>query len=198
MNKKIIIQSILFFITILFIGLFIFKFLVETETKNNKAKKVELSTDTNKNFSNIIENIEYKSNDNRGNQYTIKAKNGEIVKENSDLLLMSDVEAIIIFSDYEKVTITSSGAIYNIINYDTNFKENITIKYAEHNMTSNNADLLFKDHRVKIYNDINYNNLNTDFFADVMEIDLLTKKLKIYMNSQNKKIKATYKDNGNN
>ena len=198
MNKKIIIQSILFFITILFIGLFIFKFLVETETKNNKAKKVELSTDTNKNFSNIIENIEYKSNDNRGNQYTIKAKNGEIVKENSDLLLMSDVEAIIIFSDYEKVTITSSGAIYNIINYDTNFKENITIKYAEHNMTSNNADLLFKDHRVKIYNDINYNNLNTDFFADVMEIDLLTKKLKIYMNSQNKKIKATYKNNGNN
>jgi len=198
MNKKIIIQSILFFITILFIGLFIFKFLVETETKNNKAKKIELSTDTNKNFSNIIENIEYKSNDNRGNQYTIKAKNGEIVKENSDLLLMSDVEAIIIFSDYEKVTITSSGAIYNIINYDTNFKENITIKYAEHNMTSNNADLLFKDHRVKIYNDINYNNLNTDFFADVMEIDLLTKKLKIYMNSQNKKIKATYKDNGNN
>ena len=198
MNKKIIIQSILFFIIILFIGLFIFKFLVETEAKNNKAKKIELSTDTNKNFSNIIENIEYKSNDNRGNQYTIKAKNGEIVKENSDLLLMSDVEAIIIFSDYEKVTITSSGAIYNIINYDTNFKENITIKYAEHNMTSNNADLLFKDHRVKIYNDINYNNLNTDFFADVMEIDLLTKKLKIYMNSQNKKIKATYKNNGNN
>ena len=198
MNKKIIIQFILFFIIILFIGLFIFKFLVETEAKNNKAKKIELSTDTNKNFSNIIENIEYKSNDNRGNQYTIKAKNGEIVKENSDLLLMSDVEAIIIFSDYEKVTITSSGAIYNIINYDTNFKENITIKYAEHNMTSNNADLLFKDHRVKIYNDINYNNLNTDFFADVMEIDLLTKKLKIYMNSQNKKIKATYKNNGNN
>ena len=198
MNKKIIIQSILFFITILFIGLFIFKFLVETETKNNKAKKIELSTDTNKNFSNIIENIEYKSNDNRGNQYIIKAKYGEIVNENSDLLLMSDVEAIIIFSDYEKVTITSSGAIYNIINYDTNFKENITIKYAEHNMTSNNADLLFKDHRVKIYNDINYNNLNTDFFADVMEIDLLTKKLKIYMNSQNKKIKATYKNNGNN
>ena len=198
MNKKIIIQSILFFITILFIGLFIFKFLVETETKNNKAKKIELSTDTNKNFSNIIENIEYKSNDNRGNQYIIKAKYGEIVNENSDLLLMSDVEAIIIFSDYEKVTITSSGAIYNIINYDTNFKENITIKYAEHNMTSNNADLLFKDHRVKIYNDINYNNLNTDFFADVMEIDLLTKKLKIYMNNQNKKIKATYKNNGNN
>jgi len=198
MNKKIIIQSILFFIIILFIGLFIFKFLVETEAKNNKAKKIELSTDTNKNFSNIIENIEYKSNDNRGNQYIIKAKYGEIVNENSDLLLMSDVEAIIIFSDYEKVTITSSGAIYNIINYDTNFKENITIKYAEHNMTSNNADLLFKDHRVKIYNDINYNNLNTDFFADVMEIDLLTKKLKIYMNSQNKKIKATYKNNGNN
>ena len=198
MNKKIIIQLILFFIIILFIGLFIFKFLVETEAKNNKAKKIELSTDTNKNFSNIIENIEYKSNDNRGNQYIIKAKYGEIVNENSNLLLMSDVEAIIIFSDYEKVTITSSGAIYNIINYDTNFKENITIKYAEHNMTSNNADLLFKDHRVKIYNDINYNNLNTDFFADVMEIDLLTKKLKIYMNSQNKKIKATYKNNGNN
>ena len=57
--------------------------------------------------------------------------------------------------------------------------------------------MIFKDQKIKIYNEIKYNNLNTVLLADVAEIDLLTKNLKIYMNQNKKKNDLTYKKNGN-
>ena len=198
MNKKIIIQLILFFIIILFISLFFFKYLVKTKIVKPDTSKINDSSISSKDFSNIIENIEYKSNDNIGNEYIIKAEYGEILDKDSNVILMKDVNAEINFHNNEKITISSSQAIYNTINYDTNFKENVFVKYAQHNVKSDNLDVLFKDHKIKLYNKINYNNLNTNILADVMEIDLLTKDLKIYMNENDKKINATYNNNVNN
>ena len=198
MNKKIIIQLILFFIITLFISLFFFKYLVKTKIGKSDTNELDHSSISNKEFSNIIENIEYTSNDNIGNEYIIKAEYGEILDKDSNVILMKNVNAEINFHNNEKITISSLQAIYNTINYDTNFKENVFIKYAQHNVRSNNLDVLFKDHKIKLYNKINYNNLNTNILADVMEIDLLTKDLKIYMNENDKKINATYNNNVNN
>ena len=105
------------------------------------------------------------------------------------------MKAEIIFSDSEKITISALTAVYNIINYDTNFEKNVLIKYAEHNIECNNVDLLFMDHKIKLYNNINYHNLNINLLADKMEIDLLTKNSTIFMNNQDKKIKITYNSN---
>tara|TARA_B100000780_G_scaffold269559_1_gene228452 strand:+ start:701 stop:1294 length:594 start_codon:yes stop_codon:yes gene_type:complete len=192
MNKKIIVQLILFFIIILFTSLFLFKYFFSNQTEISKITKNNLASDLKVNSSNIIENIEYKSSDNQGNQYIIKAKYGEILFENDNTILMRDVVAVIIFSNYEKINITSEIAIYSINNYDTNFEKNVSIKYDNQILLSDNLDLLIKDNKIKLYNNVNYNNLNTDFLADQVEIDLLTKDLKIYMNNQGKKIKAIY------
>ena len=192
MNKKIIVQLILFFIIILFTSLFLFKYFFSNQTEISKITKNNLASDLKVNSSNIIENIEYKSSDNQGNQYIIKAKYGEILFENDNTILMRAVVAVIIFSNYEKINITSEIAIYSINNYDTNFEKNVSIKYDNQILLSDNLDLLIKDNKIKLYNNVNYNNLNTDFLADQVEIDLLTKDIKIYMNNQGKKIKAIY------
>tara|TARA_B110000971_G_scaffold12179_1_gene11425 strand:+ start:904 stop:1494 length:591 start_codon:yes stop_codon:yes gene_type:complete len=193
MNKKITTQLILFFIIIFIIILFLFKYLIKTETSD--IKKIELSQNSSKNFSNSIQDIEYKSNDTLGNQYLIKAKYGEILDQNKNLIAMKGVEAQIIFKNYEKIIIIASTAIYNITNYDTNFEDNILIKYGEHEIICNNVDLLFMDHKIKLYNNINYHNLNIDLLADEMEIDLLTKNSTIFMNNQDKRIKMIYNSN---
>jgi len=51
------------------------------------------------------------------------------------------------------------------------------------------------DHKIKLYNNINYHNLNIDLLADEMEIDLLTKNSTIFMNNQDKRIKMIYNSN---
>jgi hypothetical protein len=193
MNKKISIQLALFSIIILILSFFFF----QVDDHDTAANKETVSSASNKDFANIMENIEYFSNDEIGKKYTIKAEYGQILNENKNLILMTNVSAVINFNYNEKITITSKKAIYDTLNYDTKFEENITIKYGDHSISSENVDMLFKDQSIKIYNQIEYTNLNSILLADIAEIDLLTKNLKIYMNENKKKINITYNNDAN-
>ena len=70
----------------------------------------------------------------------------------------------------------------------TKLKENILITYLEHNIETNNLDLSFEKNIAKAYNKVIYNNNNTKLYADILEIDLITKNSKIFMNEDYKKI----------
>jgi len=197
MNKKIIIQFILFFIIFSFIALFVFEYLIKPKLAVSDTQKQILSLNLDDNLTNVIENIEYSSNDSLNNQFIIKAKFGEVMRKKT-LILMKEVEAIVIFSNSEKITITASNAIYNTTNQDTNFKENVIIKYGEQNITCNRVDMQFRNYKVELYDNVIYNYINTKLLADVIEIDLLKKSSKIYMNKKNTKVEAMYKNNVSN
>ena len=197
MNKKIIIQVILFFIIFLFIALFVFEYLIKPKLAASDTQEQILSLNLDDNLTNVIENIKYSSNDSLNNQFIIKAKFGEVMRKKT-LILMKEVEAIVIFSNSEKITITASNAIYNTTNQDTNFKENVIIKYGEQNITCNRVDMQFRNYKVKLYDNVIYNYINTKLLADVIEIDLLKKSSKIYMNKKNTKVEAMYKNNVSN
>ena len=199
MNKKIIFQIFLYFLIFFFIGLLAFQYSYEEKPKDTSflENNIDLNSNTNTS-SNTMSNIEYKSTDTIGNHYLIRAKLGSISDEDSNVILMQDVEAEIQLDNSEKILINALSAEYNIISYDTFFKEQTNIKYNEHNLNSNNVDLIFKDHRIKLYSNINYSSLNTSLLADEIEIDLITKNLKIYMIDKSQKIKATFKNNVSN
>ena len=197
MNKKIIIQVILFFIIFLFIALFVFEYLIKPKLAVSGTQKQILSQNLDDNSTNVIENIEYSSNDSLNNQFIIKAKFGEVMGKKT-LILMKEVEAIVIFENSEKITITASNAIYNTTNQDTSFKNNVIIKYGEQNITCNRVDMQFRNYKVELYDNVIYNYINTKLLADVIEIDLLTKSSKIYMNKKNTKVEAMYKNNDTN
>ena len=199
MNKKIIFQIFLYFLIFFFIGLLAFQYSYEEKPKDTSFSENNIDLNSNTNTSsNTMSNIEYKSTDTIGNQYLIRAKLGSISDEDANLIFMQDVEAEIQFDNNEKILISASSAEYNIVNYDTFFKEQTSIKYIEHNLNCNNADLIFKDHKIKLYSNINYSSLNTSLLADEIEIDLITKNLKVYMIDKNQKIKATFKNNVSN
>tara|TARA_B100000767_G_scaffold164519_1_gene154191 strand:+ start:1158 stop:1754 length:597 start_codon:yes stop_codon:yes gene_type:complete len=198
MNKKIIIQLILFFIILLLVILLAFKYSTKVNVKTPDIKKIIISSDLKESSSNVINNIEYSSNDEKGNQYSIKAEYGRVSDKDSNIIIMRNVKAQVIFNIHEKITIDASSATYNTVSYDTNFKDNIIIKYDKNKITCDNVDLLFLDQKIKLYNNINYNNLNTNLIADGMEIDLLTKNSKIYMHNKDKKINVIYRSNGDN
>ena len=199
MNKKIIFQIFLYFLIFFFIGLLAFQYSYDEKPKDTSFSENNIDLNSNTNTSsNTMSNIEYKSTDTIGNQYLIRAKLGSISDEDSNVIIMQEVEAEIQLDNSEKILINALSAEYNIINYDTFFKEQTNIKYNEHNLNCNNVDLIFKDHRIKLYSNINYSSLNTSLLADEIEIDLITKNLKIYMIDKNQKIKATFKNNVSN
>ena len=193
MNKKTLIQLSLLLIVLIIVITIFFKYLYE----NKEVVKIETSkekiADVPEKSANIIKDIEYLSKDNSGNTYLINAKIGEIDSKNSNIIFLKNVKAKISIIDSEDIYITSDFANYNSKNYDTNFFENIKIKYADHKIDCEYLDLLFNKNIAILNKNIVYKSLETNLLADRLEIDLITKNSKISMKNKKDKIEIVYK-----
>jgi len=191
MNIKILIQLLLF--TILASTVTAYYYFYKNNKTNTNINKINNNNEIsiNKNSSNLIKNIYYSSTDNLGNKFIIKSNTGEINIDNPNFVYMVDVEAVINLINSNPIIIKSNYAKYNKINYETNFKEDILLTYQDHRVTSQNLDLSFENNLATIYNKIVYDNNNVKISADILEIDLITKNSKIFMDNEYKKIKIT-------
>ena len=189
MNKKILLQLLFLSIAII-LCLIIYKIYFEKEKKIS-----DLSEDNNKSFiqnddSNIIKNLEYLSYSASGNKYKILAEEGSINNSDPDLINMTNVTAEIYISDLNPIIITSKYAKYNSQNYDTHFFDNVNVDYIDHKIICKNLNFLFEKNLAIFSDSIIYTNLQTKIEADRLEIDLITKNSKIFMNDESTKIKA--------
>ena len=193
MKKKILIQLFLFSL-FLFLSIFSYNKYFKKESQN----VIELTQDTGlkkkNNETNLITDLKYFSIDKRGNKYEITSEYGEMDTSNSDVIMMENVKAIIKIYNSDPIIITSNFARYNVKNYDTNFKENILVKYVDSKLNGENLDLSFQNNLMSMYNNIIYQNPNTKLVADKLEIDLITKDSKIFMNNKENKIKIISKN----
>ena len=191
MNIKTLIQLLLFIILVSTTVTYYYYY--KGNKTNANVNKINNNNEIsiNKNSSNLIKNIYYVSTDNLGNKFIIKSKTGEINIVNPDIVYMTNVEAIINLINSDPIIIKSNYAKYNKINYETNFEEDVLLTYQTHRITSQNLDLSFENNLATIYNKIVYDNNNVKISADILEIDLITKNSKIFMNNEYKKIKIT-------
>ena len=193
MKKKILIQLFLFS---LFVFLSIFSYNKYFKQESQNVIEVKQDTDLKKknNKTNLITNLKYFSIDKRGNKYEITSEYGEMDTSNSDIIMMENVKAIIKIYNSDPIIITSNFAKYNVKNYDTNFKENILVKHVDNKLNGENLDLSFQNNLMSMYNNIIYQNPDTKLLADKLEIDLITKDSKIFMNNKENKIKIIRKN----
>ena len=192
MDKKTVIQLFLSsVIIVIFLVIFYKYFNQETSTKKIDNIKKETSKSLNEK-SNLIKGIEYFSKDETGSIYKINAESGEINDNNPDIIFLTNVKAKISTLNSEDILIESNFAKYNSKNYDTNFYENIKVKYAEHKIDCEYLDLLFNRNQAILYENIVYKNLDTRLLADRLEIDLITKNSKLSMKNDKEKIKIVY------
>jgi hypothetical protein len=155
---------------------------------NNKLEDISKNLEK-KEGVNQISNISYNAKDLSGNQYRVKSESGEFNEKSPDIILMTAVEAIVTFNNSEVVTIISGKAIYDTLNYNTNFYDGVLTTYNDNNITSTNFDLFFQKKIGTIFGNVVYKNLNTTLYADKMDLDLISKNSKIYMLDKTKKIK---------
>ena len=81
--------------------------------------------------------------------------------------------------------------MFNTNSYNTTFKNNISINYLQNVITSDKIDFNFKKNIIIISENIIYKNLNTFVKTDNIKINLITKKIKMYMNNPEDKIELT-------
>ena len=137
----------------------------------------------------LIKDISYSFADSSGNYYELLSEVGKVDINNSDKIFMTDVVATIYLVDSSPIKITSKYANYNKINHETSFFENVKVTHLIHKATSENLDISFNDNLASMYNNIVYNKPGTNLTADRLEIDLITKNSKIFMDNKTEKIK---------
>jgi LPS export ABC transporter protein LptC len=191
--KKILLQLVLLiFIVLILISTFFLYFKKNTKITKQEISKPEVSLSENQDFSNVMRDIKYQSTDLRGNTYEITSEYGVINKENSDAIYMTNVKAYIYLKNKSPVLITSKYALYNSINYETNFSENVILTFEINKLTSENLDFSFEKNIANAYDNVIYSNPDITSYADKVEIDLVTKNSRVFM--ENDKKITTYKN----
>ncbi len=191
MYKKILIQFLL--ITTIFIIVFSTFFLYFNKKEKLKASSLPIIKEKESLIDDetgtLIKDINYSFSDSSGNYYELLSEVGKVDINNSDKIFMTNVVATIYLVDSSPVKITSKYANYNKINHETSFFENVKVTHLIHKATSENLDISFNDNLASMYNNIVYNKPGTNLKADRLEIDLITKNSKIFMDNKTEKIK---------
>ena len=195
MYKKIIIQLFLL-LTLVTITIFVFFFYFKEKKivkENNIQMKKITEFKVNEETASLMKNMNYSFSDLNGNNYEILSEFGKVDINDPDKIFMTNVLATIHLKNESPIKIVSKFANYNKNDHETKFFENVKIMYEIHKVTSQNLNLSFKSNLVTMYNKIIYTKPDTKLFADQLQIDLLTKNSKIFMNNKFEKIKIINK-----
>ena len=193
MKKKIIFGTSLL---ILFFSLSIFfYFKSNTEKKLVEKKKIELIKKDEKiseqklESSNIMEDVSYSAKDTKGNEYFLKASEGVIDQNDSKYIFLRSVNGVINLKNYRIIEISSDFGKYNINNYDTIFSKNVIITYLDNKISGDYLDFSWDKNQMIISRDVVLKNDKSSLRADVIEVNIKTKDMKIFMYEENQKVK---------
>ncbi len=199
MNKKIYFQASIF-LSILLIILYVYFIYFKNDYKNLvKTEDDILNNNSIESKDDLITEMKYFSEDDKGNRFEIEADNGVINPDQSNLIRMNKVRAVVFLSNGEKVFINSNEAEYNNENNDTTFDGSVEMNYDNHLISAENLDLSFRNNLVTLYGKVEYISGISNLIADKVIINLISKNTKILMDDENNTVLVRSNlDNGNN
>ena len=194
MKKKIIISGsfIIFFFSLLVYYYFKSnneKKLIEKKKKIELVKTESIGNNEEEIISlNIIQDVSYSAKDTKGNEYFVKAKEGTIDQNYNNLIFLKAVNATIRSKNFELIEISSDFGKYNTDNYDTIFSKNVIITYLDNIIKGKYLDFSWDKNLIIISKDVTLKNNQSSLRADVIEVDIKKKDIKIFMHEENKKV----------
>ena len=190
---KRIIQLILFSTLIIF-SLIFYKIYLEENKKTNSTTNSSSDKMSKNSENNLIKNLKYEVNLDHENRYIITAELSEISYENNnEMVEMQKVIAIFLDKNNIPTTITSDKAFFNSTDYDTKFRENVNIEYIDNIIFADKVDLDFKENMITIFDNVKYNGIQGNLSADNIKVDLISKKIDIYMNKDKDNVEVISK-----
>jgi len=142
------------------------------------------------NQNNIIKNLKYEVNLRDNSRYTIYSEFSELVFINDEEIInMKKVSATYLDANNIPITIKSEMATYNTLTNNTFFEKNVLINYLDHSIESEKLLFDFLNNEATIFDSVVYKNKNNSIITDNIQINLISKDIKLYMdNPNNKKI----------
>ena len=153
-------------------------------SKNNQINSDEGNNiDLVSNENSLIKNLKYEININNQSQYNLSSELSEIIIINDiEIVKMKKVKALFINKNSFPLTIYSDNADYNINTHKTTFMNNVKIQYLNNTINSEKLDFSVDENIIHISNKVKYAGDLGVISTDNLRINLITKKIDIYMN----------------
>lgn len=185
------IQLIIILIIILSFYLIFKNYLIFDEDKTvvkNSFNNLEEIT-KNDNDENLIKNLKYEINIDQNQKYVLTATKSSVSNlDGAEIIYMEKVKAIFFDENDNQMIVTSDNGIFNGSSYDSEFSNNVKINYDNHEILAEKMSLNFAKKILNIYENVLYFNADLSLVADIVSINLITKKTDIYMNNNKKKV----------
>ena len=185
---------------IVIISIFFYNKYFRVNEVSEIERKIEPIIETNeKNTSietknNLIKNLKYDVNLENNTKYNISSDLSEIIYvDNIEYVRMQNVVAIFIDENNIPIIIKAKKALFNNSTYNTQFDQNVEITYLDNLINSDELDLNFNENIASIYNNVVYEGNNGTIKTDNIKINLITKKIDIFMNNKKNKVKIISK-----
>ena len=187
-TAKILIVIFLVIILIFILDKFIGTLNDNNSNQVNEDNLYQINNQEQKFSSNLINDINYISEDQKGNKYILNASQGEIDNSMENIIFLKGVKASVQMKNSKIIEIASDFGKYNINNFDTIFSKNVIVKYLDNQINSDYLDFSLVNNKMIISKNVVYKNSEINLKADVIDADIKTNNLKIYMHENKKKV----------
>ena len=190
--KKVI--KLFLFLLLIIISIIFYKVYLSENKQSKVEPEITKEQEITNPVNNLIKNLKYEVKLDNQNQYIISSDLSEINYETGiEMVRMQKVTAILIDNKNIPLVITSEQAIYNNSNYNTKFSQNVLVEYLDNTITSDKMDFDFNNNLITIYENVEYDGIQGKVVADSIKINLITKKVEIYMYNNNDSVEVTTK-----
>tara|TARA_B100000945_G_scaffold317704_1_gene321076 strand:+ start:1575 stop:2177 length:603 start_codon:yes stop_codon:yes gene_type:complete len=192
-QKKNYIKILLTLLGILIIFLTYFSNLKKDKVVENiKIEKKDQKQDTEQAL-NTFEDVKYEGVDSNNNKFVINSEYAEFTPEESNIIYMKKIICRFYLDDGTVLKITSDKGIYNNINNDMEFENNVKMFYLKNKLSAEKANYVNSESYLLVQENVIGETPNGNLVADKLDFDLIQKNLKISMYNENKvNIKVNY------
>ena len=160
---------------------FFYPYMKKTQFAKDKAAQEDIVKTPDENRETSFENIQYKGIYDLDKTFIVNSEKAHILKEEPDIVYMTNMHVILYLSKGRVVHITSSKGRYNKITYDCFFENNVKANDGDTKIFAENLDLLATENLVNIYNNVKINYSMGSLQADKIDYDFETKYFKVSM-----------------
>jgi len=150
--------------------------ILKDQSANKEPQKAEGTKE-----STYFENLEYKGLYDLDKPFSVKSKEAYILNEEPDIVYMNNMYVILYLNENRIVEITSLKGRYNKENYNCFFDQDVLATDGDTVITANNLDLIATKNIMKIYNNVNFDNITSSLQADKIDYNFKTKYFKVSM-----------------
>ena len=160
--------------------------------ENIKIEKKDQKQDTEQAL-NTFEDVKYEGVDSNNNKFVINSEYAEFTPEESNIIYMKKIICRFYLDDGTVLKITSDKGIYNNINNDMEFENNVKMFYLKNKLSAEKANYVNSESYLLVQENVIGETPNGNLVADKLDFDLIQKNLKISMYNENKvNIKVNY------